>query len=66
MHEYKVIYKDGRRQTITADSYGRYGSAYVFSRNRQDIFSVDAESVESVGLADIPEPTRRAPRSVGV
>jgi hypothetical protein len=66
MHEYKITYKDGRTQPVTADSYERRGGSYDFFRNRQAIYSVDAERVESVGLADIAEPSKRAPRNVGV
>lgn len=57
MHEYKINYKNRRTQTVKADSYERRGDTYDFFRNRQLILSLDADAVESVGLADIAEPS---------
>lgn len=55
--EYKVTYKDGRTRIVPADSYGRYGSTYSFSRNGKDILTIDSVDVESVGEADLPDAT---------
>ncbi|HUY45525.1 MAG TPA: hypothetical protein VMV92_07345 [Streptosporangiaceae bacterium] len=66
MAEFKIRYRDGRTQPVTADSYGAYGDFFVFSRDKRDILSVATKDVESVGEADVPDPTRRAPRSVGI
>jgi hypothetical protein len=66
MNEYKITYKDGRTQAVTADGFERRGNSYDFWRSRRTVFSIDAEQVETVGLADIAEPSKPAPRSVGV
>jgi hypothetical protein len=34
----------------------------VFSRDGKDILTIDADSVESVGEAGLPHPTRKAAR----
>jgi hypothetical protein len=65
--EYKVRYKDGREQTLSAEKYGRYGDRYAFSRDGQEILNVAADAVESIAFADVPDPVgRRVPRSAAV
>jgi len=46
---------------ITADKYGAHGDFFVFTRDAKDIFSVALKEVESVGLADIPDPEHPEP-----
>ena len=55
MPDYKVRYKDGRTRTVPADKYSRYDGAYVFDRGGEDILTIDDATVESVGLADLPD-----------
>ena len=62
MIEFKVVYKDGRARIVPADKYGRYGNIYSFERDGRDILTIDADAVESVGEAELPDPTSRAPR----
>lgn len=65
--EWKVRYKDGREQVITAEKYGPHGNNHVFSdADSTNIAVIDREDVESVMRADVPSPTRRAPRSAAV
>ena len=66
MNEYKITYKDGRTRLVTAFGFERRGGSYDFWRDRRTISSVDADLVESVGLAEIAEPSKPAPRSAGV
>ncbi len=61
MPEFKVRYKGGRSHVITADKYGAHGDFFVFTRDAKDIFSVALKEVESVGLADIPDPEHPEP-----
>jgi hypothetical protein len=52
---YRVTYRDGRTQLIPADKYGPYGEYFVFTLNGEEN-SIARNDVESVMLADIPEP----------
>jgi hypothetical protein len=66
MTEFKVVYKDGRTRIVPADKYGRSGDIYWFTRDGRDILTIDADTVESVGEADLLDPKSRAPRSAAV
>lgn len=55
MTQYKIIYRDGRTREVPADKYRRDGDRYVFSSQGRNIFDIQAEVVESVGVADIPD-----------
>lgn len=59
--QYKIKYKDSRKQTVEADGHGIYGDWIVFSRDRKDILRIAANEVESVALADIPDAEHPAP-----
>lgn len=61
--EWKVRYKNGRVQEITADKYGPVGDNHVFEADGVDIAVIDRKDVESVMRADVPDPVRRAPRT---
>jgi hypothetical protein len=61
MTEFKVVYKDGRTRIVPAEKYGRYGNIYSFERDGRDILTIDADTVESVGEADLPDPASRGP-----
>ena len=65
--EFRLRYKDGRVQTVTAATYGRHGDRYVFTReDRKEVLNVAADVVESIAFADVPDPVTRAPRSAAV
>jgi hypothetical protein len=66
MPNLKVRFKDGRTQTLTADTYGRYGDRYVFTRDKAEILNLAADVVESIAYDDVPDPVQRAPRSAAV
>lgn len=57
MPQYRIRYKDSRSHTVEADSYQYRDrvNQYEFMRDDQKILTVSADSVESVGLADIPD-----------
>jgi hypothetical protein len=55
MTEYRVIYRDGRTQAISADSFGSNGDYWLFTRNGIESL-IAKKDVESVMDADIPEP----------
>jgi hypothetical protein len=59
--EWKVRYKDGRVQKITADEYASYNDDHVFSVNDVSIAVIDRKSVESVTRADVPDPEGSVP-----
>ncbi len=59
--EWKVRYKNGRVQTITADKYGPVGDNHVFESDGVDIAVIDRKDVESVMRADIPDPETPGP-----
>lgn len=52
---YRVTYRDGRTQLISADRYGPYGGNFVFTLDGEENI-IARQNVESVMLADIPEP----------
>ena len=56
MPEYKIRYKDTRTQEVAAAKYVEHGDSFVFVRGGKDVFSVSRKQIESVGLADIPDP----------
>jgi hypothetical protein len=56
MVDYRVIYHDGRTHIITAERFGPYGENYVFERDGKDAAIIPRAIVESVMVADIPEP----------
>jgi hypothetical protein len=66
LKKYKVRFKDGSTQEVEAETTRTTSEFVYFQRNGEWIHQVAAGLVESVGLADIPEPTRRAPRSAAV
>lgn len=66
LKKYKIKYKDGRTQEIEANSTRTTKEFIYFEKDGDWIHQVAADSVEGVGLADIPEPTKRAPRTVGI
>lgn len=61
MAEYKVAYRDGRTQQVTADTHGVYGDWIVFSRNRKDVLRIAAKEVERVAEAGVADPVSPAP-----
>ena len=59
--EYKVTYRDGATQTVTADSHGVYGDWVVFSADRKDVLRIAATEVRSVARSDVPDAAYPAP-----
>ena len=59
--EWRVTYKNGRTQIITAEKYGPVGDNHVFESDGVDIAVIDRKDVESVMRADIPGPEGRDP-----
>lgn len=65
--DWKVRYKDGRVQIITADKYGPYGDNHIFESNSVGhVAVIDRKDVESVTRADVPDPAKPAPRTAAV
>lgn len=58
MPQYKIRYKDGRSHVVEADKYQyRTGvNQYEFTRSNKHVLTISGDRVESVGLADIPDP----------
>jgi hypothetical protein len=52
---YRVTYRNGRTQLIPADKYGPNGDCWLFVLNGIENL-ISKKDVESVMLADIPEP----------
>ena len=59
--EWKVRYKDGRVQKITAEKYVPVGDNHVFEADGVDIAVIDRKDVESVTRADVPDPESPGP-----
>lgn len=59
--EYRVTYRDRRKQFVTADSCAPHQEYWMFTLNGVETF-ISRQDVESVLLAETPEPTMRAPR----
>ena len=60
--QYKIRYKDGRTQEVEASSYRTTKEFIYFEKDGDWVHQVAADSVETVGMADIPEPSKRAPK----
>lgn len=56
MPEYKIRYKDGPVQTLTADKCTTANDFILFDKGGDRIHQVATPEVESVGLAEIPDP----------
>jgi hypothetical protein len=54
--KYKIRYKDKRTQEVQADSTKTTKEFIYFGKDGNWVLQVAADSVESFGLADIPEP----------
>lgn len=57
--KFKVTYKDGRVEIVTADQYRLVGSWFVFETNGQEVHRANQTEVRSVGqveAAEIPGP----------
>jgi hypothetical protein len=63
---YKIRYKDGRTQEVTAGSTRTTKEFIYFEKDGNWVLQVAADSVESFGLAEVGDPSKPAPRSVGV
>ena len=64
--DWKVRYKDGRVQAVTAEKYAPVGDNHVFESEGVDIAVIARQGVESVTRADVPDPRRPAPKSTAV
>jgi hypothetical protein len=62
MMQFKIRYRTGQVQTLEADSYARAGDRYGFFRDGEEIHSVQADLVQTVGLADISNPELALPQ----
>jgi hypothetical protein len=56
LKKYRITYKDGRTQEVEANSTRTTKEFIYFEKDGDWIHRVAADSVESFGLADIPEP----------
>jgi hypothetical protein len=54
--KYRIRYKDGRTQEVEANSTQTTKEFIYFEKGGDWVLQVAAGSVESFGLADIPEP----------
>jgi hypothetical protein len=56
--DYRVAYKDGRKQEVIADEYTIQGAFVVFTlrENRVPALTVAADLVEHIGESGAPEP----------
>lgn len=53
---YRVAYRDGRTQAVTADGYSVQGNFVIFSFNGNTVLTVAADLVEHIGESGVPEP----------
>lgn len=66
LKKYRITYKDGRTREVEANSTRTTKDFIYFQKDGNWIDQVAADSVESVGLAELPMASKPAPRSVGV
>lgn len=62
LKQYKIRYQDGRTQEVEANSTQTTKEFIYFERDGEWIHQVAADSVETVGMADIAEPRKPAPK----
>jgi len=62
MTEFKIRYRNGKTQLVTADKYALDGQFFIFERGEEGaILHVAIMAVESVGRADVPDPGGQIP-----
>ncbi len=60
-NQYRVTYADRRTHVIPADSFVIDAGIVNFYQGGELVFAVPVANVESVGLAEFPEPGKRGP-----
>jgi hypothetical protein len=58
MPEYKIRYKDSRAQKVRADLFVTREDFIYFVEDRATVYQIATSQVESVGLADVPDPEK--------
>lgn len=53
---FKVIYKDGRQELVTADEFQLDGTWFVFTKDGQEVHRIDEADVRSIGKEDATTP----------
>jgi hypothetical protein len=55
LQEWKITYKDGATQKVSADKHGVYGDWVVFTAAGKDVLRIAGSQVKSVARADVPD-----------
>ena len=62
LQQFKIKFKDGATQTLTAAGVGVQGNWLVFSDGSGEVLRVPEKDVESVSRDDVPDREKRAPK----
>jgi hypothetical protein len=66
LQQFKIKFKGGSTQTVTATSPSVYGNWLVFTDGTGEVLRVPEKDVESVSRDDVPDREKQAPKAVGI